>query len=98
MSTASHDNRRLIGITPFSLEPGGRNYKGFYNVFVTNILLNLTRETLTPMEREIAFCRQMVKDIAVVEVESTLHDAYLITNHMKTGTWPILAAIGEPET
>ena len=91
----SLENRRLIEIGPYSLEPGGRNYKGFYNVFVTKIHLNGSLELLTPLEREIDFCHQMVKDIAIIEIESTLHDAYLITTHLKTGTWPTLAAIGE---
>ena len=59
----SLENRRLIGIGPYSLEPGGRNYKGFYNVFVTKIHLNGSLELLTPLEREIDFCHQMVKDM-----------------------------------
>ena len=89
-------NPPMLGITAHSLSPGQVHDNGYYNEFVSNILLNPVNLSLSDkIERK---CKEVLERVAFVEIEMTNHDAIMVEITSERVLTDTLSSLGNKVT
>ena len=88
--------RKRLNIHSASLELGQIKGRGLYNEFVTKMLLNPKEQT--SLDLEVEACLDMLKKVAIIDIELTNHDSIKTIAYIKSHDLDFATFIGKLAT